>query len=371
MGLPKISDQTLRQVARLSLGGQRLRIVISNEYGKDPLRVAAAHLGRTAPGGAIAPQTDRRVTFSGAFSVVVPPGARLVSDPVDLPTPALSEVSVSLYFPGEAPATTFHWDGKQTAYIGSGDVAARAAFTPAATTLSRLFLSDILVERAVDSDAVLVLGDSITDGASATVDANRRWTDYLAERLAPRNVAVVNAGISGARVLKSRMGVSALERFDRDILAQPHVRAVVVLIGINDISWPGSAFEPDAPATAAEELIAGYRQLIQRARLKGLRIVGATLSPFRGALEGTPLWGYYSPEKDRTRQAVNQWIRTSGEFDGVIDFDAALRDPADPSRLRANVDSGDHLHPGDAGNKAMSDMVDLAVLLGPQPAGRR
>jgi len=196
MNLPRISNQTIRQVARISVGGDRLRIVVSNEYGREPLVIGAAHVGRTAPEGRIEPSSDRAVTFSGRGRVTIPPGARVVSDPVDLRMPALSEVSVSLFLPQTLQPATFHWDGKQTSYIAAGDVTGSVALRPTATTLSRLFLSGVLVARAEPTQLVVALGDSITDGASATPDANSRWPDYLAERLAPHNVAVVNAGIS-------------------------------------------------------------------------------------------------------------------------------------------------------------------------------
>jgi lysophospholipase L1-like esterase len=209
---------------------------------------------------------------------------------------------------------------------------------------------------------VVVLGDSTTDGNGATIDANTRWPDFLAARLAPKNVAVLNAGISGARLLGDRMGVNALARFDRDVLSQPRVKSVVVLLGINDISWPGTAFDPQGIRPSADALIAGYRQLIARAHSRGVRVVGATLTPFEGALAGTPLDNYYHADKDRLRQQINAWIRGSGEFDTVIDFDALARDPAHPARLKPEFDSGDHLHPGDRGNQAMADAVDLDVL---------
>jgi lysophospholipase L1-like esterase len=213
---------------------------------------------------------------------------------------------------------------------------------------------------------VVAFGDSITDGAASTPGTDQRWPDYLARRLAGRNVAVLNAGISGGRVLKNHMGPNALARFDRDVLAQPGVAGVVLLMGINDISWPGSTIEPGEPATQADALIAGYRQLITRARNRGVRIIGATLTPFEGALAmpGSPVANYYSPAKDALRQRINAWIRGSGEFDAVLDFDAVVRDPLNPLRILPAYDSGDHLHLGDAGNRAVADSVDLKLLLG-------
>ncbi len=211
----------------------------------------------------------------------------------------------------------------------------------------------------------MTFGDSITDGAASTPDTNHRWPDFLAERLhaAGADVAVVNQGISGARILRDRMGDNALARFDRDVLSQPHADTVVLMMGINDIGWPGTLLVPQGePAPSADDVIVGYEQLIARAHGKGLRIVGATLTPFEDTFHGNPLYGYYDEAKEAKRQAVNTWIRTSGAFDAVIDFDAATRDPNNPKHIRADFDSGDHLHPQDTGYKAMAESIDLGVL---------
>jgi lysophospholipase L1-like esterase len=298
--------------------------------------------------------------------VTVPPGAPILSDPVDLVVPPLGSLAVSLFLPEITPTTTWHNEGAQTAYVsGPGDVAAATTFEPAQTITSRIFLSEILVDAKPGARAVVTFGDSITDGAASTPDANRRWPDFLAERLhaAGAEVAVVNQGISGARVLRDRMGDNALARFDRDVLSQPYADTVVVMMGINDIGWPGTLLVPEGePAPSAEDIIVGYEQLIARAHGKGLRILGATLTPFEDTFAGHPLFGYYDETKEAKRQAVNQWIRTSGAFDGVIDFDAATRDPSNPKHIRADFDSGDHLHPQDTGYKAMADAVDLELL---------
>ena len=357
-----LQDQTIRQVARISLGGQRIRIVLSNEYGSQPLIIGAAHVALAGTGSAIVAGTDRPITFGGKTSAIVLPGAPLVSDPVDLAVAPLASVAVSVFLPSETQATTFHWDGRQTAYLVKGNQVAAKRIETDTTTGARIFLSGIQVEAAAPAGAVVVIGDSISDGNGATIDANARWPDFLAARLAPRNVAVLNAGISGARLLGDRMGVNALARFDRDVLSQPRVKTVIVLLGINDISWPGTAFEPQGVRPSADALIAGYRQLIARAHSRGVRIIGATLTPFEGALPGTPLDNYYHVDKDKLRQQINTWMRTSSEFDAVIDFDALARDSAHPTRLKTEFDSGDHLHPGDRGNKAMADAIDLDVL---------
>ena len=356
---PSLGNQTIRQIANVSLGGKRVRIVLTNEYGKEPLLIGEAHVALSSAGARIAPGSDRRLTFGGRISALVPPGAPILSDPVDLAVAPFDNLAISLYLPQSTPLSTFHWDGLQTAYIAAGNRVGADDIRTTYTTRTRVFLSGILVEAAPDARAVVAFGDSITDGNATTPDANRRWPDFLARRLAPQRVAVLNAGISGARVLKDRMGVNALARFERDVLAQPGVKAVILLIGINDIGWPGTSMAPNDPPLATEDLIAGYRQMIARARLHQLRILGATLMPF----EGTPKPGYYTREKERVRQAVNQWIRSSGEFDAVIDFDAMTRDPGHPARLLPAYDSGDHLHPNDAGNKAMADGVDLGALL--------
>ncbi|AMP12407.1 SGNH/GDSL hydrolase family protein [Collimonas pratensis] len=359
-----LSNQTVRQIARISLGGKRARVVLSNEFGTTPLTLGAAHIALAGDGSGIVAGTDRTLTFGGRETVTIAPGAPAVSDPVDLELAPLAQVAVSIFLPQITSLTTFHWDGKQTAYIAPGNLTAAPLIDTAQTMDARLFLSTILVEARPATRVVAAFGDSITDGGGSTVNRNQRWPDLLAQRLAPQDVAVINAGISGARVLSDKMGVNALARFERDVLNQPGLDTVILLMGINDIGWPGSSFTPQDPALAAERLIDGYRQLIARARLHHVRIVGATLTPFEGALQDTELKSYYSESKEKTRQAVNRWIRGSGQFDAVIDFDAAMRDPAHTGRLLPAYDCGDHLHPGDAGYRAMAEAIDLTTLLG-------
>ncbi|MDN2696001.1 GDSL-type esterase/lipase family protein [Janthinobacterium sp. SUN073] len=370
-----LQAQTVRQVARLSVGGPRVRIVLSNAYGKVPLRIGAATVALAASGSAIDAASLRTLTFSGQPSASVAPGAPLVSDPVELSVPDLARLTVSLHLPQASPVSTFHWDGRETAWIAPQDQtrAIRIDDAPGVqTTTARLLLSAIEVEAAPGAQAVAILGDSITDGASASLGIDARWPDFLARRLAPHGVAVINAGISGGRLLSDGMGENALARFGRDVLAQPGVRTVVVLLGINDISWPGTAFAPRAPRPTLEELTAGYARLVAQARRRGVRVLGATLTPFAGALPGTPLDDYYQPDKDALRQQLNAWIRASGTFDAVLDFDAWARDPAHPQRLLPAYDSGDHLHPGDAGNRALAEGIDLPLLFNknqsPRPA---
>jgi lysophospholipase L1-like esterase len=360
LGLPAtLHDQTVRQTVRASVGGSRVRIVLSNEYGSQALQIGAAQI---APVG----KTGKPLTFGSQRSVTVPASSVVMSDPVEMPVAPLSRLSVSLHFPQTTPLTTIHWDGLQPAQIAPGNAVTANTLKADSVVNSRLFLSAVLVDAARGAQTVVAFGDSITDGAASTPGTDRRWPDFLARRLAGQNVAVINAGISGGRVLKNHMGINALARFDRDVLSQPGVASVILLMGINDISWPGSTFEPHEPATQAGALIAGYRQLIARAHNRGVRIVGATLTPFEGALTapGSPIANYYSPAKDAVRQRINNWIRSSGEFDAVLDTDAVVRDPQNPLKILPAYDSGDHLHLGDAGNKAVADAVDLKLLLG-------
>ena len=367
VGVPRsLRDQTIRQVARVSQSGDRVRVELSNEYGEHPLVIGEARVALAGEGGAIVPGSDHVLTFGGQQGIVVPPGAPVWSDPVGLAVEDLGSLAVSLYLPEVAPTTTWHNDARQTAYIsGNGNFAGDETFEAAVTVPSRIFLSGIAVDADPEARAVVLFGDSITDGDGSSLDQNNRYPDVLAERLveAGANVAVLNEGISGARVLSDRMGDNALARFDRDVLSHPGADTVVLMMGINDIGWPGTALVPEGEsAPSVEAILQGYRQLIDRAHVHDMRIIGATLTPFEDAFEGGPLEGYYDEDKEAKRQAVNDWIRTSGAFDGVIDFDAALQDPESPGRIRAEFDKGDHLHPNDAGYEAMAEAVDLELL---------
>jgi len=363
LGVPTvIGNQTLRQKVKVSLGGQRVRVVLSNAYGSQPVAVGGAAVALAAPEGRLG-GPSRRLTFAGQPTTFIAPGAELLSDPLDLAVPALGELAVSIYLPQPTAIESFHWDGKQRLYGGPGEQLDAVRLPAAGKMEARLFLADVLVENPDPRPVVAVLGDSITDGRGASLDGNQRWPDLLAQRLASRNVGVINAGISGARLLSDGMGQSALVRLQRDALGKPGVKAVIVLLGINDISWPGSTFAPNNPLVQYEDLVAGYRQLIAQAHVRGVRIVGATLLPFERALSGSPIDHYHAANKEALRQRVNQWIRNSGEFDAVVDLDARLRDPAHPLRLLPAYDSGDHLHPSDAGNRAMAESVDIDALL--------
>jgi lysophospholipase L1-like esterase len=357
--------QTVRQMATVSIGGKQIRVVLSNEYGDRPLKIGAAQVALADKGSAIAAGTGKPLTFGGSPSIVIPPGAPAMSDPVDLAVPALGTVAVSFFVPDVTPVTTFHWDARQTMYIVAGNKVAETDFKPDSTVVARILLSEILVDRPANARAIVTFGDSITDGDSSTIDANHRWPDVLARRLVDAGgppVAILNQGISGAKILTDRMGVNALARFDRDVLRHRHADTVILMMGINDIGWPDSILDPIAPAPSADDVIAGYKQLIARAHLHKMRIIGATLTPFEETFKGSPLEGYYNADKEKKRQAINKWIRESGAFDGVLDFDAVVRNPSRPSYIQAIYDAGDHLHPNDAGYKAMAESIDLKLL---------
>lgn len=289
----------------------------------------------------------------------------MVSDPVDLTVPPEGNLAVSLFLPDTTPLSTIHWEGVQTAYIsGPGDHVSEPEIKAESTMKGRAFLSEIMVSAPQDAQAVVAFGDSITDGANSTVNANHRWPDDLAARLEKagyKDIAVLNEGISGAKVLSDRMGVNALARFANDALVQPHARTIILLMGINDIGWPDTGLAPEDREPTAQQIIAGYKQLIVRAHMHGIRILGATLTPFEDAFKGGAFPGYYTPAKEQIREEVNRFIR-SGAFDGVIDFAKVVQNPADPKQIRADYDSGDHLHPNDAGYAAMADSVDLGLL---------
>ncbi len=358
-----VQNRTFRQAVKISLGGARLRLVFSNAYGTAPLTIGAASVARSGAHGPLSAGALHPLSFGGQAAVVIPPGASAVSDPLDMAVADGAQLVVSAWLPDETPLQTFHWDGRETAGFGDGDLTRATSFPAGDKTDARILLSEILVDTPNDG-AVVTVGDSITDGNGASIDAEARWPDFLAGRLAAQHIAVLNAGISGARLLQDKMGVNAAARLDRDVFAQPNIKAVILLIGINDIAWPGTAFARQQVRPTADTLIAGYRQVIALAHAHNIRVIGATLTPFEGALTGTPLDDYYDARKDALRQAINRWIRTGGQFDAVIDFDRIVGDPAHPARLNPAFDSGDHLHPGDAGNRAMADAIDLDALLG-------
>jgi lysophospholipase L1-like esterase len=356
---PSFNNQTVVQIVRLSAGGRRLRLRLTNEYGPHALDIGAARVALVGPDGEVLPGSDRPVTFSGAKTATIPAGAPLISDPVALPTATLARLRVSLFLPGDTGGCTCHMAGQELVQVSPpGDFTERPLPTAPGPAQYRAFLSGVEVETAAPAGSVVVaFGDSITDGYQSSVGTNHRWPDRLAERLAARYpgraAAVVNAGIGGNRVLSDGViaifGQSALTRFDRDVLSIPGATHVIVLEGVNDLG--SSRTMPPS----AEALISGYRQLVARAHAHGLKVIGATILPYGGA-------GYFSAPGEAVRQHVNGWIRTGREFDGVIDLDAAIRDPARPERMRAELQSGDWLHPNDAGYRVMGEAVDLSLL---------
>jgi lysophospholipase L1-like esterase len=354
----QFDNQTIRQVVRTSIGGHRVRVRLSNEFGTAPLAVGAVTIAHHGTGAAIVAGSDRQVTFSGRASFTIPAGAPALSDPLEFDVPAVGDLVVSIFLPKPTPSNTFHSLGLATTYVSPpGDYSGTVVMPTASTTLSWFFLSGISVEGAKKSAAIVALGDSITDGYASTPDTNRRWPNLFAARLQSSrltdHLAVLNHGISGNRTLFDFIGPNAQARLDRDALNAPGAKFVVLLEGINNIGIPGAFGLPDQ-AVSAEDIIAGHQQLIARAHERGLKIYGGTLTPF----EGTVFPGYFTPEGEAKRQAVNQWIRTSRAFDGVIDFDRAIRDPAQPTRMLPAYDSGDHLHPNDAGYAAMANFID-------------
>ena len=352
-----VNNQTLRQVVRTSIGGSKVRVVLSNAFGTAPIQVGGASVALRDKDAAIQPATSKMLFFAGAPTATILAGATLVSDPVDMTLTPLAELAIDVFVPGElgispSPVTT-HNGASQTNYVSETGNHVGTASLPTSLRPGAWFLiARVEVSAPANTLAVVAFGDSITDGARSTADLNNRWPDVLARRLAARKgagVAVLNAGISGNRVLGDGAGISALARFDRDVLMQTGVTHVVVMEGINDIGLARSN-----PSPSAADLIAGHKQLIERAHARGLKIYGATLTPYEGA-------AYFSPEGEAKRQALNEWIRTSGAYDGVIDMDKATRDPAAPTKFLPAYDSGDHLHPGDAGYTAMGEAVDLAL----------
>jgi lysophospholipase L1-like esterase len=349
-------NQTVRMIVHTTIGGHRARVRLSNAYGGSPLLIGAAHIALRSSGSSIVASSDHALTFSGRASVAIPAGAEILSDAVEIDVPASGDLAISIYTPAKTGPPTWHSTGLHTTYVsGPGDFTSKADIAGATTKQSWYWLEGLDVVAPEGTWAIVTFGDSITDGFRSTLDADHTWPDELARRLAGHvpQIAVLNAGISGNRIWHDAMGSNGLERFGHDTLAQAGVRDVIVLLGINDIGFsniPGLADQ----AISADDVIAGQRQFIERAHVRGLKVIGGTLLPFDGA-------NYFSAEGEAKRTAVNTWIRTSGAYDAVIDFDAVVRDPQSPTKLQAAFDSGDHLHPNDAGYKAMGDAIDLSL----------
>ena len=358
-----LESQTLRMIARVSIGGSTVRVRLSNACGLRALEIGAAHVALRSEGAAIAPGSDRPLTFGGSPRASIPAGALIVSDPVELDVPPLCDLAVSFHLPGSVPETfmvTGHGNAHQTGYISpAGEFTAAAELPVQQTTEAFLFLSCVEVLASDETGGIVALGDSLTDANTSTLDANVRWPDQLARRLVARSggrpMAVMNQGIGGNRILHDGRGDCGLRRFDRDVLAQPGMTHAIVLLGINDIR---NRLQRPEEVVSAEEMIAGLQQLAVRAHAGGIKIFGGTLLTFENETFNP---GFYTPEGEAKRQAVNAWIRSSDAFDAVIDFEAALRDPGHPTQMLPKWDVGDHLHPSDAGFLHMGDAIDLAL----------
>jgi lysophospholipase L1-like esterase len=369
---PVFEGQTIRMVIRATIGGDRIRIRLSNAFGATALNISAAHIALAGQNANVVPESDHALTFGGNRSTSIPPGAPALSDAVDLKVSRFAEIAVSLFLTQKTSASTVHFWGQHPTYVsGPGDFTAKPDIPNATTQTSWYWLADLEVLTSDPYAATVTFGDSITDGVGAKQGDYTDWPDVLANRLAKEQgggipLAVVNEGIGGNRIVRDGAGVSALARLDRDVLAQPGIVNLILLEGINDIGWPhmkprmpNGTIMKDPPfageMVTAQELIVGMQQIIERVHQHGIKIFGATLTPYEGA-------DYYSEDGEATRQAVNQWIRTGGAFDGVFDFDAAVRDPKHPSQFREDYHSGDHLHPSATGYEAMANAVDLTTL---------
>ena len=361
---PPLSAKTIRQIVRPSIGGSSVRLRFSNLYGTAAVTIGPVRIAKYAGESAIQPATDRAVTFGGKAAATIAQGADVLSDPVAFPVAAFEQLAISVYVPDSSKASTLHGVGMQTAYIADGEVTAAIKLGKSETDTSRYFLTDVEVAAAADARTIVVIGDSITDGVGSTSERNRRWPDALAERLqadpALASIAVVNSGIAGNRLLNDAsapfIGPSMLSRFDRDALGKPGVRWVVLLSGSNDLS---AADMLDSPKdkVSAQQIIGGMQQLIARAHAKGIKVYGATVLPKAGVKK--PF--VHTPEGQAKRLELNAWIRNSGAFDAVVDFERLLGDPTRPDHLAPAYDSGDHLHPNDAGYKAMAAAIDLRL----------
>jgi lysophospholipase L1-like esterase len=352
---PGLTSNTLRQIVQVSIGGETLRVRFSNAFGTEPVTMSSVHLARSMGGSTIKTSSDKVLTFQGKPSVTIPTGKSVVSDPFDFDLAPLSDLAVTIDFGAASAAVTGHPGSRTTSYLQAGDWVTAPDLPNAAKTGHWYILEGIDVLAGNSSGAIITLGDSITDGRGSGTDRNDRWPDNLARRLQAdtntASIAVLNEGIGGNCVLRGGLGPTALSRFERDGLSQNGVCWIIVLEGVNDI---GGSHSPEASASVATNLIAAYEQIIDQAHARKLRVYGATITPFGGSF-------YDSPAHEAARRRVNHWIRTSGRFDAVIDFDAAMRDPQEPSRLLVVADSGDHLHPNEVGYGMMADSINLKL----------
>lgn len=354
--IPSITgNQTLRQTLRISMGGQKLRLLFSNRYGTQPLVSGESYISVPGLFSAVP------VTFNGQSCTTIPAGDTLYSDEILLNIPPLSVISLRTFLPEPVAVNTFHWDARHFSLLEAGNQAIKEESGEGQTISSRLLIESVQVQPGSADSTLVVIGDSMVDGNGVEMDTYGRWTDFLAERFISENIAVVNAGQSGSRLLKDGIGISTLSRFERDVLHQPGVSACIVQVGLNDIGLAGTVLDPQSPVPAADVLINAYRQLLSMARGKNIRMTGVTLVPLRGTCE-YGMDHFYQPEKEVVRQEVNHWIRSSGEFDAVIDSDLLVRDPACPRQLSGQYDSGDHLHLNNAGHRLVAQSVPLSVI---------
>jgi lysophospholipase L1-like esterase len=353
------ADTTLREIVHISIGGPQVRVVFTNEFGTEPLTIGAAHVAVSQGGSVVNLVSAAGLTFGGRTQVVIPPGALAVSDPAPVAVPAACDLAISFFLPAQTIThLSQHGGADQTSYTAPGNVAGARTLDNPTEIRSWVFVKDVDVKVPAQGAAVVAFGDSITDGAFAAQNQNARWPDELARRLLANpktaDIGVLNEGIGGNRILHDTTGPSALARFDRDVIAQAGVKYVIILEAINDI---GHAYDTGGRAydvVSADDLIAGYVQMVERAHMHGIKVYLATLTPYAGAK-------YASPDGEAVRQALNQWIRTTDKIDGFIDFDKATADPAHPDTFLPAYDHGDHLHPSDPGYKAMGDAIDLSL----------
>jgi lysophospholipase L1-like esterase len=351
---PGLTGNTLRQVVHVSIGGTRVRVHFSNEFGSSPVTLSAAHLAVSLGAGAIEPASDQALAFDGRPGVTIPAGGTATSDPLPFPLRPLSDVAITVTFGDTSPDVTGHPGSRTTSYLVSGN-AVSASLLPGAAHTDHWYIIKGIDVAAEDADAVVTLGNSITDGRGSGTNRQNRWPDELARRLQANpgtaRVAVLNMGIGGNCVLRDCLGPAALARFDRDVLDRSGARWLIVLEGVNDI---GTARGADSTAAVARGLIEGFQRMVERAHARGIRVYGATILPFGGSF-------YDAPDREAARRTVNEWIRTSGAFDAVIDLDAAMRDPANPTHLLPSADTGDHLHPNEEGYRMMAAAIDLSL----------
>ncbi|AYN21040.1 SGNH/GDSL hydrolase family protein [Alcaligenes aquatilis] len=353
-------QQTVALRLRVSLGGKRLRLLFSNEYGTQPLILGPVSV-------ALGSNTQKHQTllFSAQPQAVIAAGKTLLSDPLELDIPDLASLFVRFYLPQRCPVSSFHWDTRRTVTLLPGNqTLVEHVDSCTGTEITALpVLSAAWVETSTNRSVVAVIGDSLVDGNGVSIDSDQRWTDHLAKHLVPHGVAVVNAGQSGSRLRQNGIGISAKIRFERDVLNVPGIRLGILQVGLNDLGWPGTSLEPDTAPPSAAVLITAYQDLIAQAHAKHIPLVGLTLTPFKGAFGGSPFDAFFTPEKEAIRQALNTWMRSSQEFDALIDLDTLLRDPQDPQRLRAALDVGDHLHPHNHGNQLIAESISIKTLL--------